>query len=167
MKKLNVLLVSMLSVLAVAPNAMAADSEVKWTNPDEYRDIYPGEQGKKKFRERTFANLEKHIAKLANKLPEGQKLVLDVTDVDLAGDVHHGGIDRIRIIKDIHFPRMTFTYKLVDGSDSVVKSGEAKLRDMNFMMHTALKYRSDSLGYEKKMLDDWFSDTFVETVAKK
>lgn len=167
MKNFSLLLVTMLSIVTVAPNAMAADSEVKWSNPDKYRDIYPGEESRKKFRAKTFAKFEQHFAKLAAKLPEGQTLKVDVTNVDLAGDVHHGSIDQIRIVKDIHFPKLSFSYQLVDKNNQVIKESDVKLKDMNFLQNRSLKYRNDFLGYEKKMLDKWFKESFMEeTVAK-
>lgn len=142
--------------------AQAAEVEVKWTNPDKYSDIDAGEEHRKHFKERTFKSFEKHFAKLAESLPEGQKLVLDVTNIDLAGDVNHGGMKRIRVVKDIFFPRMEFNYQLLNADSSVIKSEDVSIKDMGFLMHNGLKYRSQSLGYEKEMLDDWFKDTFAE-----
>lgn len=150
------------TALTQVSNAQAAEVEIKWSNPDKYSDIDAGEEHRKHFKERTFKSFEKHFAKLAEKLPEEQKLVLEVTNIDLAGDVNHGGIKRIRVVKDIFFPRMEFSYQLLNADNSVIKSEEVSLKDMGFLMHNGLKYRSQALGYEKEMLDDWFKDTFTE-----
>jgi hypothetical protein len=104
---------------------------------------------------------------LAEKLPEGQVLTIKVTDVDLAGDTYIGGIDQLRIIKDIYFPRINFSYELVNADRGIVTSGEIVLKDMSFMMGSNLKYRNKSLGYEKTMLDDWFTETFKAFVVEK
>ncbi len=90
-----------------------------------------------------------------------------MTDVDLAGDTNVGGINRHRIVKDIYFPRMNFSYQIVNADGSEVVSAEAELKDMNFMRTSSLRYRNDSLGYEKKMLDDWFFDVFKEHIIDK
>ena len=148
-------------------NAIAASSEVTWTDYKKYRDIREGNENRKNFRERTFKGFEKHFAKLAQQLPENYTLKIDVTDVDLAGDTNAAGIHRMRIIKDIYFPRMNFSYQLVDENSKEIKAEEVVLRDMNFMSGSNLKYRNQSLGYEKKMLDDWFKDTFSELILKK
>ncbi|MFB0982154.1 MAG: DUF3016 domain-containing protein [Alteromonadaceae bacterium] len=37
---------------------------------------------------------------------------------------------------------------------------------MNFMTGNSLRYKSKSLGYEKKLLDDWFEDDFINFVMK-
>jgi len=160
MKKFKFHLLTFVAMLFTVSSTFAATSEVKWTNPDDYRDIRPGESHRKHFKERTFNTLEKHFAKLAEKLPEGQTLKIDVSNVDLAGDVNFGGARRYRLIKEIYFPKMHFSYQVVDMNDVEISSGKADLKDMNFMSNSGLRYRNKSLGYEMKMLDDWFKDTF-------
>lgn len=160
-------LVAAVTFALTVPSVFAAESEVTWTNPDKYRDVKANQsQSNKKFKENTFKQLEKHFAKLASKLPEGQKLSIDVTDVDLAGDVNAGGIERIRIIKDVYSPRMKFSYELTDSTGKSLVADEINLKDMSFMTNSRLKYRNDSLGYEKKMLDDWFAKTFASHLTK-
>ncbi|MDO6486460.1 DUF3016 domain-containing protein [Colwellia sp. 4_MG-2023] len=160
MKILTTILFSLFITLSSSGFAYAATSEVTWTNYEKYRDIRPSNGSRKHFRESTFYNLEKHIAKLAEKLPEGQVLKIDVTDVDLAGDTMAGGIDQIRIVKDIYFPRINFSYQLVSTDGNVIESAEVILKDMSFLMGSRLRYRNESLGYEKNMLDEWFLETF-------
>lgn len=160
MKILTTILFSLFITLSSSGFAYAATSEVTWTNYEKYRDIRPSNGSRKHFRESTFYNLEEHIAKLAEKLPEGQVLKIDVTDVDLAGDTMAGGIDQIRIVKDIYFPRINFSYQLVSTDGNVIESAEVILKDMSFLMGSRLRYRNESLGYEKNMLDEWFLETF-------
>ncbi len=167
MKILTTSLLAILTTMSLHNVAYAATSEVTWTDYKKYRDIHPGNESRKHFRERTFKNLEKHFTKLAEKLPKGQVLKLDVTDVDLAGDTHVGGINRMRIVKEIYSPRMAFSYQLVNADGSEILADKEVLRDMSFMSTSSLKYRHDSLGYEKKMLDDWFKDTFKDYIIKK
>jgi len=166
--KQSILMVTLLTAsLLLSPNAFAASSEVTWTDYKSYRDINEGNEGRKQFRERTFKDFEKHFAKLAATLPEGQTLKIDVTDVDLAGDTNAGGINRMRIVKHMYSPRMNFSYQLLDADGKVIQSEEVVLKDMNFMSGSNLKYRNKSLGYEKKMLDDWFEETFKALIVKK
>jgi len=166
--KQYILIVTLLTTsLLLSPNTFAASSEVTWTDYKSYRDIHEGNGGRKQFRERIFKDFEKHFAELAATLPEGQTLTIEVTDVDLAGDTHLGGINRTRVVKHMYPPRMNFSYKLVDAEGKVIQSDEVILKDMNFMSGTSLKYRNKSLGYEKKMLDDWFDDTFKALIVSK
>ena len=157
----------LVTLLAFQSVANAASSEVKWTDYESYRDILPGNGNKKAFRERTFKALEEHFAKLASTLPEKQVLKIEVTDVDLAGDTHAGGMNQYRIVKEIYRPRMEFNYQLLDESGKVIKTEEVNVKDMNFLSNSQLKYRNEFLGYEKKMLDDWFAEAFEEHIVDK
>lgn len=144
----------------------AADVKVTWKEPNKYRDINPGTEGKKRFQKNTFEALEKHLIKLAKALPESQLLEIEVTDVDLAGDVHASGMRDIRVVKDLYFPRMAFSFKLTNAEHVTIHSDIVDLKDMNFMMGTRSRYRNKLLGYEKKLLDDWFKDEFLNFVIK-
>ena len=99
---------------------------------------------------------------------------MTVTNVDLAGQVWpsqfvgfgSGGGSDVRIIKRIDIPRMTFSYSLTNADGQVILSGEdVKLKDMDFMDSTIRRNRTESLTYEKAMLNDWFADTFSAQVA--
>jgi hypothetical protein len=167
MKKFTTILLALFSVVSLQNVAYAATAEVTWTDYEKYRDISAGNNNRKHFRENTFKNFEKHFTKLAEKLPEGQVLKIDVTDVDLAGDTNAGGMNRLRIVKEIYSPRMNFSYQLVNADGSEIVSDTVVVKDMNFMTGSNARYRSDSLGYEKKMLDDWFNKTFSDSIVKK
>jgi len=166
MNKFMTGLLSLVVVLISAVTAQAAQVEVKWTNPDKYSDIDAGQEHRQHFKDRTFKAFEEHFSKMAEALPEQQKLVLDIKNLDLAGDVNFGGTKRIRIIKDIFFPRIDFSYQLLNADNTVLKSAEVSLKDMGFLMHNSFRYRNKSLSYEKDMLDDWFRKTFENEMIK-
>ncbi len=166
MKQAMLMITLLTTSLLLTGNVFAASSEVTWTDYKSYRDIDSGNEGRKSFRERTFKQFENHFAKLAGMLAEKQTLKINVTDVDLAGKTHTVGVNRTRIIKQIYSPRMNFSYVLIDEDGKVLKSEDVVAKDLNFMSVRSIKYRNDSLGYEKKMLDDWFNETFKELVVK-
>jgi len=165
MKKLVLLSALMMSIL-IAPSTFAATSEVTWGDYKKFRDIDEGNENRKSFRERTFKEFEKHFAKLAETLPEDQVLKIEVTDVDLAGDTRFSGVNQMRIIKDNYFPRINLSYDLVDQDGKSIKAETVVIKDMNFMMGSHLKYRNESLTYEKQMLDDWFKETFKALIVE-
>jgi len=168
MKMLTTILLAWLTIVLIQNVAYAATSVITWTDHEKYRDIRPSNHGgRKHFRENTFKNFEKHFTKLSGNLAKGQVLKIDITDVDLAGDTLVGGIDSLRIVKEIYSPRMNFSYQLVNADGSEVVSADVVLKDMNFMTGSHLRYRNDSLGYEKKMLDDWFFKTFKDHIVVK
>lgn len=166
MNKSIIYLICTAAALTPFTRVYAAEVEVKWSNSDKYSDIDAGNGLKKQFQERTFKSFEKHFAKLAKLLPENQKLVLNITNVDLAGDVNYGGIDRVRVVKDIYFPRLKFSYQLLSANNTEIKAADVSLKDMGFLTHSRLKYRSKPLSYEKGMVDKWFKNTFIDEIAK-
>ncbi|MBN7821484.1 DUF3016 domain-containing protein [Bowmanella yangjiangensis] len=150
-----------------------ADVEINWQDPERYTDVHPANESRVNFRERTFADIQKYMEKLAEKLPDGQKLQMNVTNVDLAGQVWPGsfvGLDSpsdVRLIKRIDIPRMKFDYKLLDANGQQLKGEEVDLKDMSFQDRVNPLFNSESLRYEKNMLRDWFNEAFAEFLPKK
>jgi hypothetical protein len=162
MKKVIELFVATTITLVSAGSAYAGISEVKWANPDKYTDIKAGNEHRTHFKNRIFKAFEEHFAKLSETLPEGQLLKIEVTNVDLAGDVRFDTMDRIRVIKDLYIPRMKFTYKVINADKSVAQEGDVDLKDMGFMSGSSLRYKHKPIPYEKRMLDKWFKATFIQ-----
>ena len=147
--------------------------KITWQSPQDYRDIRPSNQTRKSFRNQIFNEFDETFEKLAEELPEGQLLEVTVTDVDLAGQVWPGsfvgvghGADDIRVIKRIHIPRLEFSFNLKDADGNVLKTGEVKIKDMNFLDRLSVRFRERPFPYEKRMIREWFNDTFTEEVAK-
>jgi hypothetical protein len=107
-------------------------------------------------REAVLKDLTEHFAKLGAQLPPGQNLRVDVLDVDLAGREYPGrGPRDLRIVKNIDVPRIDLRFA-IEQNGQVLRSGEAQLRDMSFMDRVSRYTDSDSLRYEKRMIEDWF-----------
>ena len=149
--------------------------EIEWKEYEEYSDIRPSNESRKRFAENTFKKIEKYMVRLMKTMPEDQKLSLVVTDLDLAGRVQFGGTpifirgsfarfgngtSDIRIIDRIDHPRMEFSYTLTDSNGQVVRSGEENLRDLGFQDRVLSVPRGDRLRYEKQMLREWFYKEF-------
>ena len=95
-------------------------------------------------------------------MAEGQTLKIDVLDVDLAGEPHHGArAHDVRVLRGrADWPRIQLRYTL-DAPDEVARSGEATIRDLAYLQHVAVGYSSDEpLRYERRMLDEWFRFQF-------
>lgn len=167
MNKLIITVLALFIIFSLSFVAFAGTSEVVWSHYEKYRDIDSGQESRKYFRERTFKEFEKHFAKLSKKLTQGLILKINVTDVDLAGETRKGSINQFRVVKEIYYPRINFSYEIVNTNRSIITSGEVVLKDMNFMMGANIKYRNKTLGYEKKMLDTWFTNTFKAIIAEK
>ena len=161
------------SGLAIFSQAHAASVEVKWQDPEKYTDVRPTNESRVKFRERTFEALEKYLNKLADELPEKDKLAMTVTNLDLAGQVwpssfvfgNATGSD-VRIIKRVDIPRIAFSYSLTNSSGKVLKSADVNLKDMSFLDSPSVLSQSENLRYEKAMLKDWFEEEMADALVQ-
>lgn len=149
------------SLLIATAAATAAPSQVRFIEPERYSDAGFGSTE----RERTQQILSDHIAALAQRLPQGQTLRVDVLDVDLAGELRHFRLDPVRVLGvGADSPRLHLRYELRQG-DQVVLSGEDRLSNPGYLLHTHRVGESTSLHYERRMLDDWFQSRFAAQVA--
>ena len=174
MKKLTITLASALALftfgLALPTQAKAnkASAEgtdkssisVTWGDFNKFRDVRAGSEPRGAFHKRVKKSFEKFFEEYAEELPSGQNLSIGIKDLDLAGDVLPRGTNEIRVMKDLHFPRMEFSYKLTGADGEVIKEGDAKIKDMNYLYHekTWKRYK-EGLYYEKRMFREWFEDT--------
>jgi hypothetical protein len=151
-----------------------AKVEIEWDKPEKFRDVRPSNQSRKRFRESTFEDINKYMNELSLVLPNNQKLLMKVSDLDLAGQVwpasHLGlGYDGsdVRIVKNIDIPRINFSYKLLNESGEVVQQAEVNLKDMSFLDRSHHLFKSESLRYEKSMLQRWFKQEFAAYINQK
>lgn len=145
---------------------------VVWESPEDYSDVRPVNQSRKRFLEQTLNRLEEHFAELGGQFPDRYQWNLTVTNLDLAGEVWPSSFvglgqsgNDVRVIKDIDIPRITFSYQLTDAGQ-VVKEADVELKDMGFMQRSLRGFDSEPLRYEKRMLDEWFADEFSGQIAK-
>jgi hypothetical protein len=135
--------------------------KIEWKDPKSFRDVEAVGDIQSRFEMRTFETLTKNLNKEAVKvLKPNQKLELQVTDLDLAGDVRptFGATSNdIRIVKDIYPPRITFTYSVTEDG-KVIMVGDEKLKDLGFMQ-SAGRMSDKATKYESKLLTDWLKKT--------
>ncbi|BAO43787.1 DUF3016 domain-containing protein [Thiolapillus brandeum] len=161
MKKSILIITSLLTlpIMALATGSAA----VHWSNPEGYKDVFSTDGAQEEFMAYTLKELESTINELAESLPDGQKLDMTVTDLDLAGDVKLSGArtqhQDVRVVKEMYPARMTFHYRLLDAKGNVLKEGDEKIQSRT--LSTSLRTGSnESLGMEKRMLKSWFKRTF-------
>ena len=91
-------------------------------------------------------------------LPPGERLDIVVTDIDRAGNFEpwrRGTLREVRIIKDVYPPRIDLRFRLLDANGKVIREGTRKLRDPSFMSDSINTSGSDSLRYEKALIERW------------
>jgi len=174
MKILSRLIISAVT-LSLSSHVLAqAEVEIEWDKPDKYRDVRPSNESRKRFREATFEHINEYMNELSLALPDNQKLLMRVSDLDLAGQVwptsHLGlgyGASDVRIVKSIDIPRINFSYELLNESGEVLQQAEVKLKDMSFLNRSHRFFKNESLRYEKSMLQRWFKQEFATYINQK
>ena len=147
-----------------APAAHAAGKVVvNYLQPEQFADI-----GRSTWdRERALKTLSAQFETLAARLPDGQTLRIDVTDVDLAGEIRPWGWHELRVMRGtIDWPTLTLRYTLLEG-ERTLKTGEERLSDMNYL-RSSLHPRDSADGdmaYERRLVRRWFEANFVSPAA--
>ncbi|MES2160437.1 MAG: DUF3016 domain-containing protein [Pseudomonadota bacterium] len=153
------------AALALLASAAWADVSVSYVKPDDFSDVPRNAID----RERVLKDFSDYFATLNKKLPAGQNLKIEVLDIDMAGRMwprRNGGED-IRVLNGgADWPRMHLRYTL-EQDGKTLRSGDEQLSNMNYMQGVSRFNDSDTLRYEKQMLDDWFNKTIVPKVAKR
>ncbi|MDM5179656.1 DUF3016 domain-containing protein [Massilia sp. DJPM01] len=147
------------ALMALPASAATAAASVSYAEPDRFTDVpfAPWE------RERVLKQLTDHFDKLAASLPPGQELKVEVLDLDLAGQVKpnfRGGQDLRVMNGGADWPHIHFRYSIAEGG-KVIKSGEEKLSNMQYLNRMNQYGNNELLRYEKQMLDDWFKQTLA------
>lgn len=148
---------------AVAAETAKAPSKVEVIfakAPDKYVDVRDGFSASEKGQAANLDSLKQYLEERGNQLvPDGQKLTVTLTEVDLAGDFEpwrDPAMNDVRIVKDIYPPRIDLEFKLTGADGKVLKEGKRELRDLAFMMKLSIQ-RDDPFRHEKQLLNDWLT----------
>ena len=156
MKIVQTSLVAFALCLAVS-EAAAQDSRVSvvFTNPEKYTDLkitcVSGDADTRAL----VGELTRFLQEAgARRVPEGQRLEITVTNIDMAGEIESwrgpGRCD-LRIMKDVYPPRIDLQFRVL-GAEA--RAGTRRLRDSNYLTNAA-PVTADHLRYEKALLLDW------------
>jgi hypothetical protein len=174
--KTNHLLLSALAGLAAISTVLAVDAtaktdqrtEVIFSHPEKYADVRDAYTGSDQGRDGILAQLESYLVQRAKAyVPQGQKLIVTFTDVDLAGDFEPWrGMEAmdIRVVKDVYPPKFDLEFKLLGPDLKILKEGKRQLRDLAFMSKLSLN-QNDALHFDKALLDDWLQSEFARVKA--
>jgi len=145
---------------------------VSWTDPAEFTELrFSGNRWEAKRGNWVFELASAVRKSVAKQLPEGERMEIEITDIDRAGRYEPGlgpRMDSIRIMRNIDSPSMSLTYRRYDASGQLIDEGERKLRDMMYLNNVNVLSNTDPLRYEKRMIDDWARREFrVAQVASR
>lgn len=167
MKPTTLLLAAVFAALPLVKAASptpAPRAEVVFVAPEKFTDVRDSYTSSDAGRDGILDQIRDYMLDEAKRfLPEGDKLFVSVTDIDLAGDFEPWRgprWDDVRIVKDIYPPRINLSFRLTDPTGKVIKEGKRNLSDLSFMMKITTTFRDDPLRHEKTLIDDWFRDDF-------
>lgn len=148
------------AVLATAmlagAGAATAGVNVTYAQPERFADVPWNERD----RQALLQEINAHFAKLAKQLPPGQDLNIEVLDIDLAGYLRptRWSMSEIRIVRGMaDWPNMRLRYTVTQDGQ-VVKQGEDLVQNMGYTQRPNRYFDTDTLRYEKQMLDEWFRE---------
>ncbi|MFI5326028.1 MAG: DUF3016 domain-containing protein [Candidatus Rokuibacteriota bacterium] len=157
--------------LSLAVGAAAAqDSRVSvaFAHPDRYADLRLTSVSGDADARALMSELARFLQEAgARRVPEGQRLEITVTDIDMAGDIESwrgpGRCD-LRIRKDVYPPRIDLQFRLLGADGAEARAGTRRLRDSNYLINAA-PVAADHLRHEKALLLDWLQKELREAAG--
>lgn len=162
MRLYHLLTLLLAGIAATAPARAAGMVEIVFVEPERFADVGRGEIEI----ERSLKDLEAIFQALAQRLPDGQHLSLQVTQVDLAGELQLSRRGQeVRVLRGrADWPRMELSYTLTrDGR--ALRSGRSELADMNYLQRLPRPSPDEALAHERRMIERWFTDTILSPAA--
>lgn len=153
--------------LALVAGVASATVEVRFVEPDKYSDMrdFSGYRDQ----QRLMKEIQAHFQTLGDRqLAPGRNLQIDITDINLAGEVEPIGrrMEMLRVMRPVGWPSMQVRYTLTDANGKTLSSGEARLADLSYMEGLNRYPSGDPLRYEKRMMDKWFQSEFATEERK-
>ena len=152
-------------LLAAAAAQAAGTVQVSYVQPEQFADAGDA----RRDHEGNLRTLTRHLEALAGRhLGDGQTLRIEVLDVDLAGEVRpvlrlH---QDVRVLKgSVDWPRIKLRYTL-ESAGQAPRHGEQTVADIAYLQRINRYHGNESLRYEKRMLDEWFSGQFAAASAR-
>lgn len=150
------------ALLALHGAAAAAATHVAFIDPQNFRDASLERDYRTQADDPALVEIAAYLRKLGERyLPPGESLDVEVLDVDLAGrfEPWHPQLYGVRILNSITWPVITLRYTLSrDGQ--VERTAEERIADPIYLSRQKTWFSSERLGYEKRMLEEWFRKRF-------
>ena len=154
-----------LAASVALPARAAGAVEVRLVDPQSYADI----GWRLMDREQNLERLRQHFQGLATLLPEGQRLRIEVLDVDLAGEELPGPEPHtVRVLRGrADWPRMRLRWEL-SAPGLATRQAEEWLSDPAYLERMLpARAAGDALPYDLRMVDEWFRARFVPTEPRR
>lgn len=122
-------------------------ADIGWTQADRIRHL---------------ETLMAHLQGLARQLPAGQRLAIDVLEVDLAGEEVPDGGKTVRVLRGrADWPRMHLRWQL-SSPGQVGRAGEEWIADPVYLDRLPPPFVATTpLPYELRLLEEWFASRIL------
>ena len=152
-------------VFLTVSQTAAAKVEIKLSNPEKFKDIEVTNQARKRSIDSLSKDMTRLFERLVKKhLSDDKNLLVELTEVDLAGRVEHmvgPNHEDLRIIRDNDSYRLSFNYKLMDKEGNAIRQGEAKLKSfLSRSPDMRRKLNRTTTDHFERELDRWFKTEF-------
>lgn len=153
-------------VAGAGPGALPQQGpvQVAWDDPTGFREVLYGRDLIDTRRGVWVEQLATHLRTQAERrLAPGERLDVTFLDIDRAGEYEPWlgpRYDDVRMMRDIYPPRITLDFRRVDAAGNVIDEGRRQLSDGAYLSRAGVGRDSDSLRYEKRLLDDWLRREF-------
>lgn len=140
------------------PAFAAASLEVSFVEPKSFRDFSVSGLSEERTQPIFERELQRNLGSLVERHLGDRTLVLEFTDIDMAGDIQpwrNRHFQDIRYVEHIYPPRLDFNYAVRDADGNVILEGSEVLRDIAFMHRLRSPRMSDSFFHETELLRDW------------
>jgi hypothetical protein len=111
--------------------------------------------------------LTRHLQNLGKRwLAPGQHLSIEIVELDLAGRVFPSARHQpLRVLNGgADWPRIEIRYVLSSPAGEIAR-GQDRLSDMTYMVSSYAPTIAEPLGYERRMLTEWFRNRFGATAG--
>lgn len=156
-----------------APRALPESGPVSvaWADPETFGELkYSGNRWASS-QGNWLRELAEHMREEAEEqLPSGHHLDLTIVDLQRAGRYEpwqRMAMQDVRIVRDIYPPRMTVQFRHTDAEGNLIAEGERKLSDPAFLTGMSPINDTDTLRYEKRMVDSWLRREFRDPTASR
>lgn len=133
--------------------------KVGWNDPTTFREITYGRDRIDTRRGVWVEQLAGYLRTRAEaRLAPGEQLEVTLLDVDRAGEYEPWlgpRFDDVRMMRDIYPPRIILDFRRLDSAGAVIDEGRRHLTDAAYLSRASMGRSSDTLRYEKRVLDDW------------
>jgi len=131
---------------------------VHWADPARFSELRYSLNRYEAARGDWVEQLAEYIrARGEQQLPPGQRLDVEILDVERAGEYEYpyGGAADIRVLRDVYPPRMRLHVVRTDADGRLLDEGERHLSDLAYLVGPQPLSSTDPLRYEKRMIDRW------------